>query len=90
MVYLLVPGRVSSLSRTLGLGGLVLLAASAVLLALTWWRSGTGPAWSVWPLATLVTLFLPQFFLPPAGRMAYGVAYAVAAALIVWQGARRR
>ena len=63
--------------------GLVLLAASAVLLALSWWRSGTGPAWAVWPLTAGVVLFLPHFFLPPGGRMAFGVAYAVAAALML-------
>lgn len=63
--------------------GLVALAASAVLLALTWRRSGTGPAWTVWPLATMAVLFLPQFFLPPAGRVAYGVLYAAAAAILL-------
>ncbi|USQ81733.1 hypothetical protein [Ornithinimicrobium faecis] len=63
--------------------GLVLLAVSAVLLAMTWWRSGTGPAWAVWPLTAAVVLFLPHFFLPPGGRVAYGVLYAVACVLLL-------
>lgn len=63
--------------------GLVLLAASAILLALTWWRSGAGPAWSVWPLTAGMVLFLPHFFLPPGGQMAFGVAYAVAAVILL-------
>jgi len=69
--------------------GLVLLAVSAVLLALAWVRSGTGPAWSIWPLAAGIMLFLPQFFLPPGGRMVFGVAYAVAAAVLVGRGLAR-
>lgn len=63
--------------------GLVLLAVSAVLLAMTWWRSGTGPAWAVWPLTAAVVLFLPHFFLPPGGRVAYGVLYAVVCVLLL-------
>lgn len=60
--------------------GLLLLAVATVLLALAWQRErATGAAWS---LALLVVAFLPQFFLPPAGRMLYGVTYALAAA--VW------
>lgn len=61
--------------------GLLLLALSAVLLALAWRRSGVGPVWAIWPLVAGIVLFLPQFFLPPGGRVAFGVAYAVAAGL---------
>ena len=39
--------------------------------------------WAGWPLGIGVAALLPQFFLPPAGRVAFGVAYAVAAALWV-------
>ncbi|WP_162801947.1 hypothetical protein [Ornithinimicrobium murale] len=63
--------------------GLVLLAISAILLGLAWQRSRTGPTWAVWPLMGGVVLFLPQFFLPPTGRMAYGVACALAAVLML-------
>ncbi|MGN7247659.1 hypothetical protein ACTHQ1_07995 [Janibacter anophelis] len=33
-------------------------------------------------LAVGAALVLPQFFLPPAGRVAFGIAYAAAAALL--------
>lgn len=35
------------------------------------------------PLAVVAALFLPQFFLPPAGRIAYGVVFVAAAAYAV-------
>lgn len=63
--------------------GLVMIAFAAVLLALIWWREDTGPAWAVWPLTAAVVLFLPQFFLPPGGRVTYGVLYAVSAGLLL-------
>ena len=68
---------------TFGLG-LVLLAVSGVSTARAWQdavRSGrwSGPAWAAWPLAIGAVLILPQFYLPAAGRMAFGVAFAVAA-----------
>lgn len=70
---------------TFGLG-LLLLAISGVCVALAWQRArGSRTAW---PLGILVALVLPQFFLPPAGRMAFGVAYAAAAAwwlLSLWR-----
>ena len=58
--------------------GLVLLAISGLVLAWTWQRASGSRA--AWPLGLLVALVLPQFYLPPAGRMAVGVAYAAAAA----------
>ena len=67
--------------------GLLLLAISGIATALAWRgavRSGrwTGPAWVAMPLAVGAALVLPQFFLPPAGRMAFGIAYAAAGALL--------
>ncbi|MDO5504604.1 MAG: hypothetical protein Q4G67_15700 [Actinomycetia bacterium] len=62
---------------TFGLG-LLLLAVSGIAAALAWQRR-TGSS-AAWPLGLLVALVLPQFYLPPAGRMAFGVLYAVAAA----------
>ncbi|MGO0577646.1 hypothetical protein [Ornithinimicrobium panacihumi] len=61
--------------------GLVLLAACGLILALAWQRR-TGSL-AAWPLGALMALFLPQFYLPPTGRMAYGVLYAVAALLLL-------
>ncbi|QRO87742.1 hypothetical protein [Kytococcus sedentarius] len=59
--------------------GLVLLALAAVCLG-HGWQQATGNR-AAWPLAALMAVFLPQFYLPPVGRMAYGVAVALAA---VW------
>ena len=70
--------------------GLALLAVSAVLMARTWQRSERRPGWAAWPLAGLVVLLLPQFFLPPAGRVAYGVAFALAALLLAAAGSENR
>lgn len=72
---------------TFGLG-LLLLAVSGITTALAWQRatrSGrwTAPTWAAWPLAIGAALVLPQFSLPPAGRMAFGVAFAVCAAVLV-------
>ena len=63
--------------------GLVLLAVSGVLVALTWQRRGGSLPWAAWPLGLAVAAVLPQFYLPPVGRMAFGIAYAGAAAVLV-------
>lgn len=39
--------------------------------------------WAAWPIGLAAALVLPQFYLPPAGRMTFGVAYLVAAAILV-------
>lgn len=58
--------------------GLILLAVSGPVVAWAWQRAtGSRAAWS---LGILVALVLPQFYLPPAGRMIFGVAYLGAAA----------
>lgn len=73
---------------TFGLG-LLLLAVSGIALALAWARR-TG-SWLAWPLGVAAALVLPQFYLPPVGRMIFGVVYLAAAALFIWSvpGARR-
>lgn len=60
--------------------GLLLLAVSGICLA-TMWRSVTSRTvgWAAAPLGVLMALLLPQFFLPPVGRMAYGVLFFAAA-----------
>ena len=73
--------------------GLLLLAVSGVCVAAAWrsWAASveTGVPgrrwhrWAAWPLSIAAALLLPQFFVPPAGRMAFGVVYALAAALWV-------
>ncbi len=68
--------------------GLLLLAVSGVAMASAWRRMAGGmagqPAWAGWPLGVLLVLFLPQFYLPEVGRMAYGVAYLVAASFLAF------
>jgi hypothetical protein len=72
---------------TFGLG-LLLLAAAAVLAAIAIWRSGVLPRSSGILFALGFALFLPQFFAPPAVRIAHGVLVAVGSAwlaLALWQ-----
>lgn len=61
--------------------GLVGLGVAGLVSARAWQRSAKVAGWALWPLAVMVALVLPQFFLPVAGRMAFGVVYAVAAAI---------
>ena len=65
---------------TFGLG-LLLLAASGLLLAAAWQESAGSVA--AWPLGVMLALVLPQFYLPPVARMLFGVLYAVAAAVFL-------
>jgi hypothetical protein len=53
--------------------GLLLLAAGAVMAAVSVWRSGVLPRWSATPLALGFALFVPQFFAPYPLRIAHGV-----------------
>lgn len=67
--------------------GLLLLSVSGLSTAIAWQgaaRSGrwAAPAWAAWPFAAGAALVLPQFFLPPAGRMAFGVVFAAASVLL--------
>lgn len=59
--------------------GLALIAVAAVLAAVAVWRSGTLRRWSAVPFAALMVTYLPQFFLPHAGRIAWGAAVTAAA-----------
>lgn len=72
--------------------GLILLAVGVVAAGLSWQRwlradgsvrahGGVG-AFAAWPLVTLAALFAAQFYLPPAGRVAFGLLYLGAA--LVW------
>lgn len=68
--------------------GLLLLALGAVLAAIAVWRSGVLPRLAGTPLALGFLLFIPQFFTPPAARIAHGALMAVGAAwlgMVVWK-----
>jgi hypothetical protein len=64
-------------------GGLLLLAAGAIMAAVAVWRSGTLPRWSAVPVALGFALFVPQFFGTSAMRIAHGVLMAIGG---VWLG----
>lgn len=73
--------------------GLALIAVAAVLAAVAVWRSGTLRKWSGVPLAALLVTMLPQYFLPHAGRIAWGALVAVAAlwlAFEMWKAGSRK
>jgi hypothetical protein len=68
--------------------GLLLLAAAAVVAATAVWRSGVLPRPSGILFALGFVLFLPQFFAPPAVRIAHGVLVAAGSAWLalgLWQ-----
>lgn len=72
--------------------GLTLLAVTGVSTALAWQRAMRGSGWTAraaWPLAVGALLVLPQFYLPPTGRMAFGVAYAAAALVLAYAAGRQ-
>jgi hypothetical protein len=73
--------------------GLLLLAVSGICLAMMWRSVASRTVgWAAAPLGVLMALLLPQFFLPPAGRVAYGVLFFAAAvgfALTVSRGIAR-
>lgn len=71
--------------------GLTLLAVSAILTAVAVWRSGTLPRWSGVLFGVGFALFIPQFFLGPAARIAHGVLLAVGCWLLAaawWRSSR--
>ena len=91
------PGLLITLSDAIRFGegvwlfgaGLLALAAGAVLFAAAIWRSGALPRWSGIPLALGFALFLPQFFTPPAVRIAHGLLVAIGCWLAAWSMASR-
>ncbi|GGH39892.1 hypothetical protein [Microbacterium album] len=73
--------------------GLLLVAIGAVLVAMGVWRGGVLSRGSAILLAAAIALYLPQFFLPPAGRIAHGILTAAAAlwlAAAMWRARRGR
>ena len=85
--------RLDPTAMTIFLIGLVFVAVAAVLVAIAAWRSGSLPRWSAVPLAALLVTMLPQFFLPHAGRIVWGVLVAFAAlwlAAALWRASSVR
>lgn len=70
--------------------GLLALAAGSILFGAAIWRSGILPRWSGIPLALGFALFLPQFFAPPAVRIAHGLLVMIGCWLVAWSMTKRR
>jgi hypothetical protein len=78
--------------------GLLSLGAGAVLAAAAVWRSTHGgtavlPRYSAVPFAVGFASFIPQFYAPPAVRIAHGVLVAVGSvwlAVALWRAAAER
>jgi hypothetical protein len=85
--------RFSPVPATTFVLGLLLLGAGAVLAAVAVWRSAALPRSSGILFAVGFALFLPQFFTPPALRIAHGVLVAAGSiwlALTLWRGVDAR
>ncbi|HEX7745012.1 MAG TPA: hypothetical protein VF462_07110 [Micromonosporaceae bacterium] len=80
--------RFGPVAATTFLLGLLALGVGTVLAAAAIWRSGVLPRYSGIPFALGFALFIPQFFTPPAVRIAHGVLVAVGMvwlALALWR-----
>ena len=73
--------RYQPVAATIFAAGLLALAVGAVLAAVAIWRSGVLPPASGVLFAIGFALFIPQFYLPSAARIAHGV---IVAAGCVW------
>jgi hypothetical protein len=69
--------------------GLLLVGVGAVLAGVAVWRSGVLPRFAGVPLAIGFALFIPQFYLGAAPRIAHGVLVAIGCwwlAVALWRG----
>jgi len=57
--------------------GLLLIAVSAIMVAIAIWKSGVLPRWSGVPFALAFALYLPQFFGNQPIRVAHGLLVAI-------------
>jgi len=64
--------------------GLLLVLIGGVYAALAVRSSDILPSWSGLPLAAGLILFAPQFFAPPAVRIAHGVLMFVGCLILAW------
>ncbi len=73
LLELVDPTRFGPVQATMFGIGLLLLGAGVVAVAVGVRRSGHLPRWSGYPVAAGFLLFIPQFYAPPALRIAHGV-----------------
>ena len=74
--------RYQPLAITIFGAGLILLGIGAVLAAVAVWRANVLPRYSGIVFAIGFALFLPQFYLPPALRIAHGVLTGIGLAVL--------
>jgi hypothetical protein len=74
--------RYQPLAITIFGAGLLMLGIGALLAAVAIWRSGILPRYSGIVFAVGLALFLPQFYLPPAARIAHGVLTGIGLAML--------
>jgi hypothetical protein len=65
--------------------GLLALGVGAVLAAVAVWRSGVMARVAAVPFALGFALFIPQFYAPPAVRIAHGVLIGAGSAWLAWE-----
>lgn len=71
--------------------GLLLLTATGTSIGVAASRSlHLRPNWAGWPLALMIAAFPAQFFVPPAGRIVFGIVYALSAVLFAGSLSLRR
>jgi hypothetical protein len=73
--------RFSAVAAIMFATGLIMLAVSGVLVAISIWRTAILPRLSGVPLAIGLVLLIPQFYLPGWARIAHGVLVAIG---LVW------
>jgi hypothetical protein len=82
LVELADPIRFGPVQASMFAAGLLLLGAGVVTAAVAISRSGMVPRWSVYPVAAGFLLFVPQFYAPPAVRIAHGVLIGIGCVLL--------
>jgi hypothetical protein len=83
--------RFSPMAATTFILGLLALGVGAVLAAVAVWRSGLLPRYSGVLFGAGFALFIPQFYVPAAGRIAHGLlvgAGSVWLAVAIWRADR--
>lgn len=76
--------REHALAMTLFGLGLIVVAIGAIVMAVAVAKTDAINRWSAFVMAAGITLYLPQFFLPPAGRIIHGLILGLALIWMAW------
>jgi hypothetical protein len=77
--------RYGPVAATMFGAGLLILGVGAVMAGVAVWRAGSPGRWGGVVFATGFALFVPQFYTPPAARIAHGVLVGVGCAALAWR-----